>query len=131
MGLEACKRRLRGVATAQLVTREDTADKAKAGDVGKTATGRLPCSLLDVYVQLQADMQQKLMPDVEWLHTDLFTGKGTALPASVMGTTRELRIPIPPFPSGSPQLYLLIVLFTLMRADAASQPKICLLLLAS
>lgn len=75
VGLEACQRRLRGIGSSQRLAQLEDIDKAKASEIGKTATGRLPCSLLEVYVHLQADMQQELLPDAEWLHMDIFTGE--------------------------------------------------------
>ncbi|KAL8425731.1 hypothetical protein Efla_003109 [Eimeria flavescens] len=73
LALEACEKRLRGLGTFQLLAPSDKLDKAKATEMGKTATGRLPYSLLEVYVRLQADVQQERVPDAPWLHMDVFS----------------------------------------------------------
>ncbi|KAL8273844.1 hypothetical protein Esti_002167 [Eimeria stiedai] len=72
LGLEACERRLRGIVTPQLLAQLEKVDRSKVTELGKTATGRLPYSLLEVYVRLQADMQEGLIPEATWLQTDLF-----------------------------------------------------------
>ncbi|KAL8454267.1 hypothetical protein Emed_000376 [Eimeria media] len=75
LGLEACEQRLRGVATPHLPAHPEKLDKAKVTELGKTATGRLPYSLLEVYVRLQADMLEGLIPEATWLHTDVFSSE--------------------------------------------------------
>ncbi|KAL8436181.1 hypothetical protein ACSSS7_001911 [Eimeria intestinalis] len=75
LGLEACERRLRGISTPEVLVQLEKMDKSNVAEFGKTATGRLPYSLLEVYLRLQADMQEGLIPEATWLHTDVFSCK--------------------------------------------------------
>ncbi|KAL8455154.1 hypothetical protein Emag_000991 [Eimeria magna] len=75
VGLEACERRLRCIGTPQLLAQLGELDKSKVIELGKTATGRLPYSLLEVYVRLQADVLEGFVPQATWLHTDVFSSQ--------------------------------------------------------